>query len=311
MKTMLWASLVFAVFNLISVPAGAKAASPQVCDDLWHDAARDRVIPVRIRLPAGAGMVPVILFSHGLGGNLDAGTIWGDAWAADGNAVIHLQHVGSDSSVIGAGGLRRAMSIEQLRARVLDVKFAIDEIGRGPVEGVCDLSRLDLGRIGMAGHSFGAQTTLAVAGQTFHFTQLSLADARIRAAVALSPQPSFTQSDEVAFSSITIPFFSITGTKDTLAWLPQVRASDRERPHRAMAPGQKYLLVMEGGNHRMFSGQDNITLPDRKALTHVHKVVARATTLFWRTTLRDDRFAVGQLSDLGATLHKGDRFEAR
>ncbi len=79
-----------------------------------------------------------------------------------------------------------------------------------------------------------------------------------------------------------MPFFSITVTRDEVAWLTKVTPRDRERPFRAMAPGGKYLLVMEGANHRMFSGQDNIPLPGSTPLPHVREVVTHAPTLFWR-----------------------------
>jgi predicted dienelactone hydrolase len=291
--------------------ANAAAMQVQVCEARWRDAARDRIVPVRIRMPAGTGTVPLILFSHGLGGNLDAGTLWAEAWAADGNAVIHLQHAGSDSGILAGGKFRQAMSIGQLRDRALDVRFVIDEVGRRPHEGACDLSRIDLGRIGMAGHSFGAQTTLAIAGQTYPLADLKLADPRVKAAVALSPQPAMAQPDKMAFGGIVMPFFSITGTEDALPWLNQVTAKDRERPFRAMAPGDKYLLVMQGANHRMFSGQDNIPLPDSTPVPHVREVVVRATTLFWRATLRDDTIARVDLGRIGTSLSAGDRWESR
>jgi len=297
---------------LATVPAIVQAApGEQLCEAKWQDAARNRVIPVRIRMPAGTGKVPLILFSHGLGGSLDAGSLWAEAWVADGNAVIHLQHAGSDSGIIGNGRLLGAMSIEQLQARARDVSFAIDEVARRPREGACDLRRIDLGRIGMAGHSFGAQTTLAIAGQAYPRAGLKLADPRVKAAVALSPQPAVAQPDTLAFRDITMPFFSITGTEDRIPWLNDVTAQDRERPFRAMAPGEKYLLVMKGGNHRMFSGQDNMPLPDSSPVPHLRDVVARSTTLFWRATLRGDAAARSELDGLGTTLADGDRFERR
>jgi predicted dienelactone hydrolase len=296
----------------LAAPAPVVAAGQaRVCEANWRDPARNRIIPIRIRMPGGTGRAPLILFSHGLGGNLDAGTIWAEAWAADGNAVVHLQHPGSDSAIIGSGRVGRAISMEQLRARALDVKFVIDEVARRPREGACDLGLLDLGRIGMAGHSFGAQTTLATAGQAYALDGVRLADPRVKAAVAFSPQPAFAQRDEAAFGGITIPFLSITGTEDVLPWLSQVTAKDRERPFRAMAPGDKFLLVMDGANHRMFSGQDNIPLVDSAPTLHVREVVARATTLFWRAVLRGDHAARRQLADVGASLLSGDRFEQR
>jgi predicted dienelactone hydrolase len=291
--------------------AGTAFAGEQVCEAEWHDAPRSRIIPVRIRMPTGTNMTPVILFSHGLGGDLDAGTLWAKAWVADGNAVIHLQHAGSDSDMLGGGKLHRAISIEQLRARASDVQFVIGEIERHPREGSCELNRIDLRRVGVAGHSFGAQTTLAVAGQTFPRANVELSDPRIKAAVALSPQPALAQPDEIAFAGITMPFLSITGTKDVLPWLDEVTAQDRERPFRAMAPGDKFLLVLEGATHRMFGGQDNLRLTDSAPPAHVREAVTQATTLFWRAALREDAEARRRLERFGATLAPGDRFEHR
>jgi predicted dienelactone hydrolase len=59
------------------------------------------------------------------------------------------------------------MTPEQLQARAGDVRFVLDRVARGGAEGACDLGRADMGRVGMAGHSFGAQTTLAVGGTRY------------------------------------------------------------------------------------------------------------------------------------------------
>jgi predicted dienelactone hydrolase len=293
------------------VAAALVPAAPTVCEAQWRDAARDRIVPVRIRMPAGTDKVPLILFSHGLGGSLDAGTIWADAWAQNGFAVIHLQHAGSDSGILRIGGLRRAMSGEQLQARALDVKFVIDEATRRPREGACDLRRLDLSRIGMAGHSFGALTTLAVAGTNYPLIGRRFADPRIKAAIAFSPQPAQRQPDAAAFGAIAMPFLSVTGTKDAIPWLTPVTPEDRQRPFRAMPAGNKYLLVMDGADHAAFSGQDNIRLQHGPPSPHVRQTVIQASLLFWKATLNNDRSAKQALDSFGATLPSNDRFERR
>ena len=153
--------------------APTAAAAAQVCDGAIADPARDRSIPVRVRMPeAGAGRAPVILFSHGLGGSVEAGTLFAEQWAKDGFLVVHVQHPGSDQSVWqgqrgGIGRLKRAADGEQLKDRVLDMRRVADAVAAGARVGACSLARADATRLGAAGHSFGAHTVLALAGQRF------------------------------------------------------------------------------------------------------------------------------------------------
>ena len=67
----------------------------------WTDAARERAVPARLYLPdrAANGPVPLIVFSHGIGGSRMGYTYLGRFWASQGYASLHLQHVGSDRGV--------------------------------------------------------------------------------------------------------------------------------------------------------------------------------------------------------------------
>ncbi|RJG57858.1 dienelactone hydrolase [Sphingobium terrigena] len=298
---------------MLAAPAAAHAALADAittCDAAWRDDARNRNVPVRIRMPAGTGNAPVILFSHGLGGSLEGGTNWAVAWAKAGFIVVNLQHPGSDRSIIGSGRVAAAMAPAQLVARVDDVHFLLDELGRRSREGACDLRRADLAHVGMSGHSFGAHTTQGIAGQRFPVAGIA-ADPRVKAAIAFSPSPPMRGSDDAAFRAIAIPFFSVTGTQDAAPITPNVTARDRERPFRAMPPGDKYLLVLEGANHMMFNAQDGLRGPTSTATPHIRDTVIAATTLFWRATLPGDVEAKRRLDAFARTLPLGDRFEAR
>ena len=124
------------------------SAATAVADETWTDSTRQRGLPVRVRWPsadlqAPAGGRPLVLFSHGLGGTRVGGSVWGEAWAAAGFVVVHLQHPGSDLDAVRAvatsfndrQGLRRAAGPLQLLARLQDVAFALDEIGRRHARG--------------------------------------------------------------------------------------------------------------------------------------------------------------------------------
>ena len=58
------------------------------------DAKRKRNIPIRIYLPADPRPAPVVLFSHGLGGNRETSAYLGTHWAARGSVTVFLQHPG-------------------------------------------------------------------------------------------------------------------------------------------------------------------------------------------------------------------------
>ena len=58
-----------------------------------------RVISLLISFPKKRGLLPVILFSHGLGGSRNGYKYVRAHWTARGYATIFLQHPGSDESL--------------------------------------------------------------------------------------------------------------------------------------------------------------------------------------------------------------------
>ncbi|GGE18034.1 hypothetical protein GCM10011529_25670 [Polymorphobacter glacialis] len=317
------------MFRLLLALLIAAPAAGQTCDAVWHDAARDRDLPVRIRLPDGTAKVPLILFSPGLGGGIAGGSLWAKAWTDRGLAVVHLEHPGSDAAAYRAPGtpqerrarIRAAASAQQLHARVGDVGFILDELARRPREGQCNLARLDLTRIGIAGHSMGAWTAQGVAGQRF-LGKAPFRDARIDAAIALSPSALTQANFGEAFGGITIPFLSITGTEDGVPArrgeptpesdakaAAQRLAAEAQRigPYRGMPPGQKYLIVFKDGDHMVFAG--NLRSSPTATDIHIHDAVISATNAFWGAELLGDKTDAATLKTLKLT--PSDRFESK
>jgi predicted dienelactone hydrolase len=278
----------------------------QVIDQDWNDGARNRVIPVRLRVPSGSGPFPVILFSHGLGGSRGGGAMWGDWWSRHGYIVIHLQHAGSDEALWREKGLaaamsnaRRAMTPLNLALRVGDVSFAIDEVERRRATGDPLLARADLAHIGLAGHSFGAQTTLAATGEKARFGG-NRADPRIRAAIAMSPA-TWGPDAEMAerYAAMRLPFMSLTGTEDKVPLTPQISPENRTLPYKYMPAPDKYLLVLEGANHMVYNGQ-----PEQRSWTEQNRkvhapLIEQASLTFWDAYLKGDGAARAQLAQGG------------
>ena len=293
-------------------------------DFVWTDPARQRAIPLRLRLPAGNGPVPLVLFSHGLGGGLGAGSLWAQAWAAAGIATLHLQHAGSDLAVMRQGlqALKRAASPEQLRARVLDVKAVLDLL---PAQQQRDerLQRLRLDAIGMAGHSFGAHTTLALAGQRFRGRALG-EDERLRAFAAFSPSPGAAGvAPAESFSAIRKPLLCLTGSLDGDPLgdgsddARETRGDWRRAVYTALPPGDKAELWLDGADHMVFGGMDLQRLPPRlrqrpaqaEAQTARHQaLIAAMTTDWWQAQLLGDAAARERLGRPPATLGAQDEW---
>jgi predicted dienelactone hydrolase len=218
--------------------------------------------------------------------------------------VINVQHPGSDTSILG-NGMFQAMNAVQLIARAKDISFVIGYATSHPREGACDLSRIEADHIGMSGHSFGAVTTQAVSGEVYPGGTLS--DARIKASIAFSPSPPTHGTAEEAFARIAIPFFSITGTRDSVAFTP-FTAESRPKVYEAMKPGGKYLLIFKDAEHLNFGGQRGARWPVTPVSTHVQAVVKDATTDFWRWTLKGDTAARERLDALGTRIGPDDSF---
>ncbi len=283
----------------------------QVSEANWRDSARMRDVPVRIYSPKEAdrkttayGRFPVILFSHGLGGNRAGGKLWAEHWASHGYVVVAMQHAGSDESLWKnreardrISSMKSAMTLSNLGLRVGDVRFVIDEVVRRAEAKEAAFANADPKRLGMSGHSFGAQTTLAVAGQKAgSIGGQSGLDARIVSAVAFSPNARNKINVARQFGDIRIPLFSITGTKDGSILDDGTRYEDRMLPYENMPAGGKYLVVFEGGDHMVFGGHDMVRRASTARDGEIQEGVKAATLAFWNTTLKNDEAAQQWLS---------------
>ncbi len=265
----------------------------------WKDAKRkDREVPVRVYAPKGVkGPMPVILFSHGLGGSRDGYEYLGRHWAANGYVVVHLQHRGSDELVwkgkaTPLAAMREAANAANAVARSYDVRFSVDRLAKLNKDEGRLKSLLDMDRLGMAGHSFGAQTTLAAAGTVYAGGKID--EPRIKAAVAMSPAPPALGDLGRAFGSITIPVFHLTGTKDDGAGITKLEPADRRKPF-DHSKGPRWLLTLTDGDHAVFGGRKRLLAVKTDAAHHA--AILSSTTAFLDHHLKGHARASAWTSD--------------
>jgi len=288
-------------------------------DLIVKDARRSREIPIRVYLPKEKKPAPVVLFSHGLGGSREGSAFLGNHWAARGYVAIFLQHPGSDDSVWKdkpvaerMAAMRAAADLENFALRVDDVRAVLDQLERwNKAAGHPLAGRLDLKRVGMSGHSFGAVTTQAVSGQRF-VRGATLTDPRIRAAVIMSPSGPRRGADPVAtFGAVKIPWMLLTGTKDT-APIGDADVASRLSVFPALPPGGKYELVLYNAEHSAFTDR---ALPGdiQPRNPNHHRSILALTTAFWDAYLRDDQNALQWLDGDGPRkiLDKDDRWQRK
>jgi predicted dienelactone hydrolase len=273
----------------------------------WVDEARHRPVPVTVYSPKGGeGPFPVIVFSHGLGGSRDGYGYLGRYWASYGYVVVHVQHLGSDDSIwqdrdkekVGKAVQKALANPRTALDRPADVRFVLDRLEVLNRDEPALKGRLDLERTGMAGHSFGAWTTLAVAGQLAiapSGRELSFVDRRIKAALSMSaPVPRRKEQHAFVFRGIKIPCFHMTGTKDDSP-VGETSAGERRIPFDHIDGADQYLVTFKGGDHRVFSGRPREARGGEKD-GQFQELIKMGSIAFWDAYLKGEVEARAWLS---------------
>lgn len=275
-------------------PLKGGGKEPRQLDLLVEDKARDRKVPLWVYVPETPGACPVVLFSHGLGGSRKNGQYLGKSWGSRGLCGVFLQHPGSDESVwreapLGQrmSDLKKAANLPNFQARVQDVSVTLDQLEKwNGTQGHPLHGKLNLKKVGMSGHSFGAVTSQAVSGQTFPLGR-DLREPRITAALLLSPSTPKTGDPARAFGKVSIPWMLMTGTLDGSPIGDQTPES-RRKVYPALPPGNKFGLVLDGAEHSAFSDR---VLPGENGPRNPnhHRVIVALSNAFWDAYLLDKK----------------------
>lgn len=281
-----------------------------------HDAARHRDIPLKIYYPMGQRPVPLLIFSHGFGSDKDGYQYLAQGWAKDGYVVALPTHSGGDRSALrasGPGSIRNgeAVTAAQLTDNARDDSFIISSFA-SIIKQFPELAVVvDLSRIGMAGHSMGAGTALVLDGATLPGTSASVADGRIKAIIAISPQGMYSQADSHRWDHVERPTMTMYGSNDVAAQgQPPLWRRD---PFEHMPAGDKYNLIVDGANHFSFADEPAssavaaiVSRGQTRDINEIHDYVVRATLVFWNAYLKGDAAAKSLLQDGKTLVPAGD-----
>lgn len=275
----------FFVANLLSLPnvsaqeseqAAASSISPtsevlEVDSSLftsqsfdWFDSQRQRQVPAKLYLPSIKpvdGSLPLVIFSHGIGGSKEGYSYLGRYFAAHGYASLHVQHVGSDRQLWSGNPfslvfrLNNAAQDTEALNRVQDLRYSLDQL-LSSAEGAL----FDIQRIIAAGHSYGANTAMLIAGALVKQQGqiVSLKDSRISAAILISAPPFYGMGDpKKILASIGIPTLHITATADDIK-IPGYYSGLQDRIDIFQAIGNdneapKVIAVFKDGSHSIFT----------------------------------------------------------
>ncbi len=198
---------------------------------------------------APGGPFPVVVYSHGSGGQSYIASFFTEALASHGFVVIAPNHVGNTATEVlfGLGDEPEIVAYN----RPADTAFVISEMldrSADPESPFFDF--MDAERIGMAGHSFGGFTAYAAAGglpATSDDVTAVPVDDRIDAIVAMAPVTSFLPENVLA--SITIPTMVITGTDDQTTPIDPESTQAFEQ----VSSGYAYRVDLDGAAHQSFT----------------------------------------------------------
>ena len=201
----------------------------EVDKKFWNSAVRD----ARVR----DGKFPLIIFSHGNGGNRHQNTFWCDFLASHGYVIVSADHTGNASMTIINGKMipydnqsRTNSAIDRPR----DMSFLLDQMtlwNNGADSRFT--GKLDLRSVCASGMSFGAMTAVRLADN----------DSRFKSVIAMSGAPP-------THTNLTVPTLWMLGTEDTTIG---ARGNALIRSHHDTHIGPSFLMGMKNGGHFSFT----------------------------------------------------------
>ena len=259
-----------------------------------------RAVPLEVRVsaPATGGDLPVVVFSHGNGWNLDGYAPLAAFWASRGFVVVQPTHLDSRRNGFG---FDHPVFPTIWTERIADLTRVLDQLDtvEAAVPGLA--GRVDRDRIAATGHSWGGQTAQTLLGARIvdeegHVGD-DMSDSRVTAGILFAATGlggddlhPFAQANfpfmRPSFRELTTPTLVVAGDHDQSTM--SSRGPDWFTDAYTHSPGATDLLTLHGGEHALGGivgyevAETTDENPERVA------VIQRMSTAYLRTALRVD-----------------------
>ncbi|RIJ77785.1 alpha/beta fold hydrolase [Nakamurella silvestris] len=275
-------------------------AGPVVSVSPVELSAPDRPVPLEVRVsaPTTGTDLPVVVFSHGNGWNLDGYAPLTAFWASRGFVVVQPTHLDSRRNGFG---FDHPVFPTIWTERIADLTRILDQLDtiEAAVPGL--VGRIDRSRIAAAGHSWGGQTAQSLLGARILDAAgqvgTDMSDDRVTAGILLAATGvagedlhPFAQTNfpfmRPSFQELTTPTLVVAGDHDRSRM--SARGPDWFTDAYTYSPGATDLLTLYGAEHALGGivgyevAETTDENPERVA------VIQRLSTAYLRTALQVD-----------------------
>ncbi len=233
-------ALVLVLLLLISPPASADGPPAPDAPGAFGVGHTELTVVSELAIddrPVAAARHPLIVFSHGSGGVNTQSTTLCEGLASHGFIVASPNHTGNTTDDFQNG--TAVAFLQSAVDRPQDVSFVIDELlVRSAAPGDAFENRVRREGFGVAGHSFGGYTALAMRTGF----QTAPADDRIIGVMAVAPASGLIS--DAALSAFDRPLMLLSGTLDTTTPIDD----NTTRPF-GLVPADVYRADIVGATH--------------------------------------------------------------
>jgi len=264
------------------------------------DVSRNRNIGIKIFSQSElTDKAPLVLITHGFGETYESYDYLAEHLASYGYIVISINHEDSDKATLDKEGLKSLTNPELFETRPQDVQFVLDQVLSNKIDNNLLKNKVDVDKIGIAGHSLGSTTSLQMIGltvDTLNEKSESFKNSKIKASIAMSPQlgnvgdPEGDKKygiKENSWDSVVEPVMLMWGTKDIGFGLLRDNPNLRDIAYESIPGKNIFKAIIKDAEHHAFT-ETKPWYPGGKRDSRHHGWIQQSVVAFFDAYLLDN-----------------------